>query len=149
GAESYRTRVFHPEDVERLREDRQAALASPVPFSNEQRILGRDGRYRWFLMQYNPLLDAEGRIVRWYAAATDIEDRKRAEEEVSRQQHELREILDLVPHHIVVIGPAGTLLYANRAVLEHYGWTTEYVRNSEFGELIRDIAHSDDLETFL
>src|SRR5262249_13991031 len=74
GAEEYRARVFHPEDIDRLREQRQAALSRPVPFSSEQRGLGRDGRYRWFLIHYNPLLDGEGRIIRWYCTGTDIDD---------------------------------------------------------------------------
>src|SRR5437016_4954933 len=55
-AEDYRARIFHPEDLERLREARQSALSRPVPFSHEQRALGKDGRYRWFLICYNPLL---------------------------------------------------------------------------------------------
>jgi formate hydrogenlyase transcriptional activator len=76
--EGYRARVFHPEDVERLREERQQALTRAVPFGNEQRVLGKDGGYRWFLIRYNPLLDEQGRIDRWYVAAFDIEDRKRA-----------------------------------------------------------------------
>jgi signal transduction histidine kinase len=29
-------------------------------------------------VRYKPLLDEQGRIVRWYVAAFDIEDRKRA-----------------------------------------------------------------------
>ncbi|HMG33096.1 MAG TPA: PAS domain-containing protein [Blastocatellia bacterium] len=77
--EDYGARVFHPDDAERLREQRAEALLRPVPFENEQRVLGRDGKYRWFLIRYNPLLDVEGRIDRWYVAAFDIEDRKRAE----------------------------------------------------------------------
>src|SRR5215510_13009207 len=77
--EDYRDRFFHPEDVERLRAERGEALLRPVPFENEQRVLGKDGKYRWFLICYNPLLDAEGEIDRWYAAAFDIEDRKRTE----------------------------------------------------------------------
>src|SRR5262245_52077694 len=77
--EDYRARVFHPEDVERLREERREALTRPVPFENEQRVLGKDGRYRWFLIRYNPLLDEQGRVDRWYVAAFDIEDRKRVE----------------------------------------------------------------------
>src|SRR5215468_9689472 len=77
--ENYRARVFHPEDVERLREKRRVALTRPVPFENEQRVLGKDGKYRWFLIRYNPLLDAQGRIDRWYVAAFDINDRKRTE----------------------------------------------------------------------
>src|SRR5262249_16956311 len=77
--EDYRARFFHPEDVERLREERREALTRPVPFENEQRVLGKDGRYRWFLIRYNPLLDEQGRVDRWYVAAFDIEDRKRVE----------------------------------------------------------------------
>jgi formate hydrogenlyase transcriptional activator len=91
GADNYRARIFHPEDLERLREEREASLARPVPFAIEQRARGRDGRYRWFLIQYNPLLDAEGRIVRWYATGTDIDERKRSEERTRNENLALRE----------------------------------------------------------
>src|SRR5262244_1130804 len=83
--EGYRTRVFHPDDIERLHAAREEALLRPVPFENEQRVLGKDGKYRWFLIRYNPLLDEQGRIDRWYVAAFDIEDRKRAEDALVRQ----------------------------------------------------------------
>jgi PAS domain S-box-containing protein len=83
--DDYRVRVFHPEDVERLREERRVALTRPVPFENEQRVLGKDGKYRWFLIRFNPLLDAQGKVDRWYVAAFDIEDRKRAEDALARQ----------------------------------------------------------------
>jgi PAS domain S-box-containing protein len=93
----YRVRFFHPEDLERLREERREALTRAMPFENEQRLLGKDGKYRWFLTRYNPLLDEEGRIDRWYMAATDIEDRKRAEnvrlEERTRIARELHDTL--------------------------------------------------------
>ena len=91
GADNYRARVFHPEDVDRLREELQASLARPVPFSNEERARGRDGRYRWFLMQYSPLLDGEGRIIRWYATGTDIDERKRSEDRTRNENLALRE----------------------------------------------------------
>ena len=77
--EDFRTRFFHPDDAERWREQRKEALKRPVPFEYEQRALGKDGKYRWFLVRCNPLLDDQGRIDRWYATAFDIEDRKRAE----------------------------------------------------------------------
>ncbi|HUS12746.1 MAG TPA: PAS domain-containing protein [Pyrinomonadaceae bacterium] len=77
--EDYRARVFHPEDLERIREERRDSLTRPVLFENEQRALGKDGKYRWFLARYNPLLNEQGRIDRWYVASFDIEDRKRAE----------------------------------------------------------------------
>jgi len=36
-------------------------------------------QYRWLLVHYNPLRDEAGDVIRWYATATDIEDRKQAE----------------------------------------------------------------------
>src|SRR5256884_6761733 len=71
--DGFRSRVFHPEDLQRLLEYRRKALSSPVPFENEYRLLGKDGKYRWFVIRYNPLLDENGKVVRWYATATDID----------------------------------------------------------------------------
>src|SRR5207253_10301605 len=44
----FRDRVFHPEDVKRLRDERQKALSRREPFENEQRARGTDGTDRWF-----------------------------------------------------------------------------------------------------
>ena len=88
--EDYRDRVIHPEDFKRVRAGRAASLRRGAPFSTEQRVLGNDGQYRWFLVRYKPLLDEQGRIVRWYVAAFDIEDRKRAEAQRDRTIEELQ-----------------------------------------------------------
>jgi len=90
-ADDFRARIFHPEDLERLREVRQNALSRGISFQNEQRALGKDGKYRWFLIQYNPLLDEDGKIVRWYATGTDIDERKRTEDRTQNENVALRE----------------------------------------------------------
>jgi PAS domain S-box-containing protein len=59
-ADDFRARVFHPEDIERLRDERHAALPQGIPFENEQRARRKDGVYRRLLIQYNPLLDERG-----------------------------------------------------------------------------------------
>jgi PAS domain S-box-containing protein len=92
--EDQRARIFHPEDVERLREERHEALARGEPFELEQRALGKDGNYRWFLVRFNPLRDDQGHIIRWYATGTDIEDRKQAEERMRDENVALREQID-------------------------------------------------------
>src|SRR2546422_10623453 len=69
----FRARVFHPEDVARLQEERRDALAHGVPFELEQRARRHDGQYRWFLVQYNPVRDEHGQTLRWYATDTDID----------------------------------------------------------------------------
>lgn len=78
-AQDFRDRVFHPDDIERLREERRKALLRGIPFENEQRARRKDGQYRWFFIRYNAVLDEKGNPVRWYAAGIDIEDRKRAD----------------------------------------------------------------------
>jgi formate hydrogenlyase transcriptional activator len=93
-ADDFRARVFHPDDIQRLREERYKALSYTAPFENEQRALGKDGKYRWFLIRYNPLLDESGKVIRWYATGTDIDDRKRAEDRLRNETVALREQID-------------------------------------------------------
>lgn len=113
-AGDFRERVFHPSDVERLRKERQEALARGVPFQLEQRARAKDGRYRWFLVHYNPLRDEQGRTLRWYATGTDIDDRKRAEERVQGENLALREEIDKISMFEEIVGASPVL----RAVLE-------------------------------
>jgi len=93
-APNFRERFFHPEDVERFRNERKAALARGLPFEFEHRALGKDGQYRWFLIQYNPFRNERGQVTRWYATGTDINDRVRAEERTRNENLALREQID-------------------------------------------------------
>jgi len=143
--EGYRTRVFHPDDVERLRAERVEALLRPVPFENEQRVLGKDGKYRWFLIRYNPLLDEQGRIDRWYVAGLDIEDRKRAEAKVEQAYLRLAEAQRL----------SKTGSFITDLLADDHNWSEEAFRIFEFDpstkvgvHMIRDRVHPEDLPTF-
>jgi formate hydrogenlyase transcriptional activator len=109
----FRPRVFHPEDMERLRETRQLGFASGVPWQNEVQVRRNDGEYRWFLISYEPLFDEHGVIVRWCAAGTDIEDRKRAEERLREENLVLREEIDRSSMFEEIVGSSAPL----RAVL--------------------------------
>jgi len=62
-----------------------ASVASGEPFEHEVRFRrAADAEYRWFLSRVVPLRDSGGKIVKWYGISTDIEDRKRAENERER-----------------------------------------------------------------
>src|ERR1700704_3732933 len=87
----FRARIYHPEDLERVREERKAGLARGLPFEIEQRARRKDGQYRWLLLRYNPFHDEQGRLVRWYATGTDIDDRKRGEDRTRNENVALRE----------------------------------------------------------
>ena len=90
----FRDRFLHPEDWERTREVRSQGLASGQPFQLELRSRSKHGQYSWFLMRYSPFRNEHGCVVRWYATGTNIDDRKRAEERVQKENTALREEID-------------------------------------------------------
>jgi PAS domain S-box-containing protein len=74
--------MLHPDDRERVLRAWHDSVANGTPYEQEERHRGADGLYRWFLSRGVPLRDYEGRILRWYGTNTDIEGRKRTEEEL-------------------------------------------------------------------
>ena len=88
---AWRERIYHPDDIEDFTAAKTKGLALGAPFEMELRILRADGQYRWSRIRYNPLLDDEGNVTRWYATRTDIDDRKRAEEQIRSENQALRD----------------------------------------------------------
>ena len=105
----FRERVFHAEDVERLRGERTQALLRGVPFEHEQRVRRKDGVYRWFAVHYNPHIDENGNVIRWYATGTDIEDRKQSEERMRNETLALRDEIDRASMSEEIVGSSNAL----------------------------------------
>ena len=155
--EDFRARVYHPDDVQSLHDWRKEALKRPLQFEYEQRALGKDGKYRWFLVRYNPLLDDQGRIERWYATAFDIEDRKRAEcereqseealrnalAEIQKSESKLRQVIDAIPAMAWSAHPDGSGEFFNQHYLDYVGLPAEQVMGWGWTAAI----HPDDLES--
>lgn len=77
--------------------------ATGKPFEDEARFRrASDGEYRWFLIRAVPLRDDLGNILKWYGVLTDIEDRKRAEQ----QRERLRQLEAELAHmgRVIVLG---------------------------------------------
>ena len=83
--------LVHPDDLPELTRKRQQSLASGDFYEAEARFRRSDGEYRWFLIRALSLRDETGRPVKRYATATDIEDRKRAEDALRRSEALLAE----------------------------------------------------------
>src|SRR5437762_14330008 len=79
----------------------------PIPFEYERRVRRKDGQYRWFLIQYHPLRDQQGAVIRWYAAGTDINDRKLAEDALRSTEESLRLTVDRIPGLVSSANAAG------------------------------------------
>ncbi len=90
----FRERFSHPDGLEKLKEQRATGLSRGLPFELEHRARRKDGEYRWCLVRFNPFRDEMGRVVRWYATGTDIDDRVKAEERTRNENQALREQID-------------------------------------------------------
>ena len=101
-------RFVHPDDVERLGGVEQPE-SSPSVDDAEVRLLRKDGAYRWFLVRRNALRDARGSLLRWYVAATDIEDRRQAEERLQTENVVLREEIDKTSMFEEIVGNSSPL----------------------------------------
>jgi PAS domain S-box-containing protein len=103
-------RLIHPDDHERILTGAGGAkLLSGESFENEARLLRKDGKYRWFLFQFNPLRDGEGRLTRWYVTNADIEERKQAEERLRTENIALREEISKASMFEEIVGASPAL----------------------------------------
>ena len=83
------TNSIHPDDVEDIVATWRASLETGEPFEAAARVRRADGEYRWQLHRKVPLRDAAGTIVKWYGSSIDIDDRKRADDEVKALKDQL------------------------------------------------------------
>ena len=128
--------ALHPDDYPDSDKAWHKARCDGGAFEMEARIRRHDGAYRWFLLRAMPLKDGSGRIVEWFGSGTDIDERKRSEEnlrfladasavlgEITDPESTLKRIAELaVPHfadwsEVVVLEPGNR---ARRLVATHW-----------------------------
>ena len=101
---------IHPDDRERaVRGFSDSSRSGGYAYEVELRVQGADGSYRWFLLRYNPVRDEQGQITRWYVAATDIEERKQAEERLRKENIALREEISKASMFEEIVGSSPAL----------------------------------------
>jgi PAS domain S-box-containing protein len=135
--------LFHPNDWARLKDERARGLTRAMPFEIEWRVRRKDGQYRWFLVRYHPLRDEHGRILRWYASGTDIDDRKRAEEALRKSEQELRLLIETLPAMVWRTTADGEPDYINKRYADYLGKPLAALAQPNRGEIV----HPDDVAT--
>ena len=107
---SFRSSLFvHPDQQERTTRDFDANRSSGSAYESELRLRRADGNYRWFLARHNPLHDDKGQVKRWYVGLTDIDERKRAEERLQRENVALREEINEASMFEEIVGTSPAL----------------------------------------
>ncbi|UOQ71100.1 PAS domain-containing sensor histidine kinase [Hymenobacter cellulosilyticus] len=118
---------MHPDDQARTFLGLPEVIRTGTGAQTEHRLRGVDGRYRWFLGNLQPLRDSAGEITQWLGTNTDIDDQKRVQEQLRRQDQRLSQILGQAPaiiatmdgpeHRYAFFNEAHRALMDNRAIL--------------------------------
>src|SRR6266404_2307314 len=126
---------LHPDDHEEMRRVGSDNLRTGRTTEASCRIRDAQGNYRWFLSRTEPLRGNDGTILYWIGINLDIEERKRAEQE-------LRNIVDTIPAVVWVALPDGSNTHVNGRFVEYAGMTPAQTAGSAWREAI----HPDDLQ---
>jgi len=87
-------KLLHPDDVDQAGQAWMTCIRTGTPYRLQVRIMhARDGTYRWCVTNALPLVDAEGRIVKWHGTVVDMHDWKKAQEELRDTQAELARVM--------------------------------------------------------
>jgi PAS domain S-box-containing protein len=79
------TSIIHPEDREATLDAWRQAIATEQIYEIEHRLRRADGEFRWHLTRAVPLRNEQAAVIQWIGTATDIHDRKMAEQELERR----------------------------------------------------------------
>jgi PAS domain S-box-containing protein len=137
--------VLHPDDLHRMESAFTHAMTTGNALIEELRYCRADGVFQWFHARVFPMLDSVGRIARWFVLATDIEDRRRAEEALRESEYEARLIVDSIPGLIAVLDASGEIERVNQPILEYLGKSLEECRQWA----VDDTIHPDDRPGYL
>ncbi len=86
---------IHSEDRQRVVDDWKRSLATGEEHRIEARIRnGITGEYRWFLTHAVPQRDEDGKILRWFGTSTDIDDIKKAEQDLKQSEARFRLVVE-------------------------------------------------------
>jgi PAS domain S-box-containing protein len=128
--------AIHPQDKSDFVEKWRAASTHGESFQAEARMRRADGCYRWFLIRAVPLRDTKGGIGRWYGTNVDIEDLKRAQEEVLKQTSRLDELFEQTPEAVAILSADGRIVRINKEFTRMFGYEPDEVLERPVNDLI-------------
>ncbi|QIG93444.1 PAS domain-containing protein [Bradyrhizobium sp. 6(2017)] len=145
--------ALHPDDLAMVEREWRSHIATGGPFELEQRLRRADGEYRWHRVRRVPLHDDSGNVIKWYAVAFDIEDRRLAEEAqrrseaaLSEARRELQLTIDSIPVMVSTFDPDGTRSFVNQPWQNYTGHTQREATGKGLNTSI--YYHPDDVERF-
>lgn len=138
-------KIVHPDDLPNAAQTWQECIQTGKTYEVEYRLRNRDSGYQWHLSRSIPMLNKEGKIIKWMGTATNIHKRKLLEQEIKEKIQEFEFLVDVIPHIVWKALPTGEVIFYNKKWFEFTGITSEEGAEG----LWKTIPHPDDHERTL
>jgi PAS domain S-box-containing protein len=132
--ESWLSRM-HPDDKDSVFTALKAHIEDRVPYDKEYRLSTKEGEYQWFRARGQGEWDADGRLIRMAGSLQCIEDRKRAEEALCRNEELLRSVINNSTAVIYAKDTEGRYLLVNTRFERLFSISLEQVRGKTDHEI--------------
>ena len=117
--------MVHPDDAAASVERWRQAVAKGEVFEAEYRLRGANGDYRWFLGRNVPLRN-NGNVLSWFGTATDIEDYKRSQENLTATEERFRVLVEGARDYAMfLLDPENVITFWSNGAERVFGWTRE------------------------
>jgi two-component system, sensor histidine kinase and response regulator len=130
--------VLHPEDLQNCVECWAKAFTTACDYEVEYRLKrASDGVYRWHIGRAFPLRNQNGEIIQWVGTCTDIDDQKRAHDELEKRvaersvelagaREKLQAVLDAATQvAIIATDTKGQITLFNHGSEQMLGYTSD------------------------
>jgi PAS domain S-box-containing protein len=128
-----------PEDRHSQAISYQQAILTKADFESDYRIVLPDGSMMHVHNIGHPKFNESGDLMEFVGTVLDVTAAKEAEEKIRQSEREARQLIDLSPLHITLLGTDGGRIYNNRAALDYYGLALEAWQAADFQRLFHPV----------
>jgi len=114
-------RLVHPDDLDTVSESCLQGFREKADFTQDFRLLLRDGTVKHLYVIWHPILDKAGEVVEYFGTAMDVTERKHAEESLRRSEKELRSVIETIPAMVWSALPDGSNVLMNKRWADYTG----------------------------
>jgi PAS domain S-box-containing protein len=134
--------LIHPDDLDQVMAHWKRLLEEGIGSDIVVRLLGYDGRYRWFHTIAASVRDASGKFIAFHSVMLDATAQKDAELALLRSEQQMQRMMDTVPSMLWSMAPDGSVTFINRKVRDFTGMSLDQIR--EWGQF--EIIHPEERE---
>ena len=133
--------VIHPADIDGIKKGLDESRAAGGMLVQDLRLRSSDGNFRWFRLRCSPSLDADTRVIGWFASLSDIDDMRCSTQTLREQLHSLELLIDSIPGLVFTTRANGELEWTNRTIQAYFGRSLEELQRWQ----MTDVVHPEDL----